>query len=114
MMKPIASICGAAGLALLTVTMASPSLTARERASARQAAQRGATPPRAPAAQSASGYTGPRTPDRKPDLNGIWQVLGTAHWNLEAHSAGEGVPAGFSVVDGGAIPYQPWALAKRN
>ena len=59
-------------------------------------------------------YNGPRTPDRKPDLNGIWQVLGTAHWNLEAHSAIEGVPAGLSVVEGGAIPYQPAALAKRN
>lgn len=77
-------------------------------------AQRGATAPRAPATQAASAYTGPRTPDRKPDLNGIWQVLGTAHWNLEAHSAIEGVPAGLSLVEGGTIPYQPWALAKRN
>src|SRR5262245_41813744 len=85
-------------------------------------AQRGATPPRAPARQTPSAprpsatpsYAGPRTPDRKPDLNGIWQVLGTAHWNLEGHSASEGVPAGFGVVDGGPIPYQPWALAKRN
>src|SRR6266850_1583315 len=77
-------------------------------------AQRGATPPRTPALLAASAYNGPRTPDRKPDLNGIWQVLGTAHWNVEAHSASEGVPAGLSFVDGGTIPYQPWALAKRN
>ena len=77
--------------------------------------QRGAAPQRPPAAaRPASGYTGPRTPDGKPDLNGIWQVLSTAHWNLEAHSASEGVPAGLSVVEGGGIPYQPWALAKRN
>src|SRR5438067_1522010 len=77
--------------------------------------QRGAAPPRAAAApQTPSAYAGPRTPDRKPDLNGIWQALGTAHWNLEAHSASEGIPAGFSVVEGGAIPYQPWALAKRT
>jgi hypothetical protein len=96
MTKLIASI-GAALLATLAVQ-----------------AQRGATAPRAPAARAATGYSGPRTPDRKPDLNGIWQVLGTAHWNLEAHSASEGVPAGFSVVDGGTIPYQPAALAKRN
>src|SRR5438128_1730277 len=76
-------------------------------------AQRGAPP--SPVRQTASSsYNGPRTPDRKPDLNGIWQVLGTAHWNVEAHSASEGVPAGFSVVEGGSIPYQPWALAKRN
>ena len=78
-------------------------------------AQRGATPrpPARPAAPT-SVYNGPRTPDRKPDLNGIWQALGTAHWNIEAHSASEGVPAGFSIVEGGTIPYQPSALAKRN
>lgn len=56
----------------------------------------------------------PRPSDRKPDLNGVWQVLGTAHWNIEAHSASEGVPAGFSVVEGGTLPYKPEALAKRN
>jgi hypothetical protein len=79
-------------------------------------APRGAAPPRAPAGQAgaAAAYNGPRTPDKKPDLNGIWQVLGTAHWNVEAHSASEGVPAGISVVEGGAIPYQPSALAKRD
>lgn len=77
-------------------------------------AQRGAAP--RPAAQPAarSAYTGPRTPDGKPDLNGIWQVLGTAHYNVEAHSAIEGVPAGFSVVDGGSIPYKPEALKQRD
>src|SRR5437773_4141361 len=59
-------------------------------------------------------YAGPRTADGKPNLNGIWQVLGTAHWDLEAHSAQDGVPAGPSVVEGGDIPYQPSALAKRK
>ena len=77
-------------------------------------AQRGAPALRTPAAPAASAYSGPRTPDRKPDLNGIWQAVTTAHWNVEAHSAIEGIPAGMSVVEGGAIPYQPAALAKRN
>src|SRR5215468_9260123 len=104
MKQPIAAIGVAAGLAVLTTAMAGGVVLA----------QRGAPPTRAAVAPGASAYTGPRTPDRKPDLNGIWQVLGTAHWNLEAHSASEGVPAGFSVVDGGTIPYQPAALAKRN
>jgi hypothetical protein len=104
MKKPIATIGAATGLALLTIGMGA----------ALAQAQRGATPQRTPAAQTASPYNGPRTPDRKPDLNGIWQVLGTAHWNIEAHSASEGVPAGFGVVEGGTIPYQPWALARRN
>lgn len=59
-------------------------------------------------------YTGPRTLDGKPNLNGIWQVLNSAHWNLEPHSAEDGVPGGQGVVEGGTIPYKPEALAKRN
>ena len=64
-----------------------------------------------------------RTPDGNPDLNGIWQALGSAHWDLEAHAARHGpaeelgalgaIPAGLSVVEGGTIPYQPWAAEKR-
>ncbi len=104
MKKPIATHGVAAVLVLLTLAVA---------AGVAQA-QRGAAPPSAPVARTASAYTGPRTADRKPDLNGIWQVFGSAHWDLEAHSASEGVPAGFSVVEGGAIPYQPSALAKRD
>jgi hypothetical protein len=100
----IITVGAATGVALLISAMAA----------AVAHAQRGATPPRAPAPQTPSAYNGPRTPDRKPDLNGIWQALTTAHWNLEAHSATEGIPAGFSVVEGGTIPYQPSALAKRN
>ena len=53
----------------------------------------------APAGQN-RGYSGQRTPDGKPDLNGIWQVFNAAHWNLEPHSAEEGVPAGQGVVEG--------------
>ena len=65
----------------------------------------------------------PRTADGKPDLNGIWQAVGTAHWNLQDHQARGGpilelgaafaVPAGSSVVDG-EIPYQPWAAGRQK
>src|SRR5436190_10463557 len=61
-----------------------------------------------------------------PNLNGIWQALNTAYWNLEGHST-EGlnqfwqlgaiaaIPAGQSVLrGGGTIPYLPDALKKRN
>jgi hypothetical protein len=62
----------------------------------------------------AAAYSGPRTSDGKPDWNGIWQVLSTANWNLEPQSPEEGVPGGQGVVEGGTIPYQPWALKKRQ
>jgi hypothetical protein len=54
-----------------------------------------------------------RAPAKMPDLQGIWQVLNAANVNLEAHSAGPDGPAGQSVVEGGTIPYQEWALKKR-
>ena len=81
------------------------------------------------AAPAAAAYTPPRTPDGKPDLQGIWQVLNSAAWDLEDHQgrlelrdlpadrvpAGHGqVPAGQSVVEGKTIPYQPSALAQRQ
>jgi hypothetical protein len=80
----------------------------------------------------------PKGPNDKPNLNGVWQVLNTANYNLEAHSASAAmdlvvgpivpvphpsilalgavgaVPAGLSVVEGGTIPYKKDALKKRN
>jgi hypothetical protein len=60
----------------------------------------------------------------RPNLNGIWQAIGTAHWNLEDHSASAtpiwqlgalyAVPAGQSVIEGGTIPYLPAALKQRD
>jgi hypothetical protein len=76
---------------------------------------------------TAVGQTAPyralHGPDGHPDLNGIWQALNTANWNLEGHvgQAAQVValgaigaePAGLSVVDGGEIPYLAAAAAKR-
>jgi hypothetical protein len=66
----------------------------------------------------------PRTPDGKPNLNGIWQSLNTANWDLQDHAAKAGPvvalgasfsePAGLGVVDGGTIPYRPEMLAKKK
>jgi hypothetical protein len=56
----------------------------------------------------------PRTPDGKPNLNGIWQVLNTAAWDIQDHGGALGVPPGLGVVEGNEIPYQPQAAAKKQ
>ena len=83
------------------------------------------TPEQAPAGQEAP-YKAPRLAGTdKPDLNGLWQALTTANWDLQDHSAEAGPaprvvgmwgaqPPGQSVVEGGEIPYKPEALAKRQ
>ena len=59
-------------------------------------------------------YVPPHTLDGLPDLQGIWQVMNTANVNILAHSAGQDGPAGRSVVEGGELPYQDWAIAKQQ
>jgi hypothetical protein len=71
-------------------------------------------------------YRAPRLPGTQiPDLNGIWQAMNSANWDLEPHAAGPSPfprllgaigaePAGQGVVEGGKIPYQPWAAAKKK
>ena len=80
----------------------------------------------------------PRTAAGKPDLNGIWQALGNAHYDIEPHVARAAlamqpgpvvpvpakevlalgavgsVPSGSGIVVGGEIPYLPEARAKRD
>tara|TARA_B100000214_G_scaffold372566_1_gene351066 strand:+ start:5027 stop:5854 length:828 start_codon:yes stop_codon:yes gene_type:complete len=80
----------------------------------------------------------PMGPEGKPDLNGVWQVMNRANFNLEAHSASASlqlvdgpvvplphpdilalgsvgsIPAGLSVVEGGTIPYKRDALKIRE
>ena len=64
-----------------------------------------------------------RTPDGRPKLDGIWQALVPANWDIRPHAARAGpvdelgargaVPPGLGIVDGGEIPYQPWALEQQ-
>jgi len=90
------------------------------------------------AGQQAAAYRAPRTADGKPDLNGIWQAMNEANYDLEAHMARPAlalragpygpvpaaavlalgavgaVPPGMGVVEGGTIPYKPEAAAKKK
>lgn len=74
----------------------------------------------------------------KPNLNGIWQAINTANWDIQAHSARAAlamrpgpvvavpakdvlafgavgsIPAGDSVVEGDELPYRPEALKKKQ
>src|SRR5436309_14901481 len=70
-------------------------------------------------------YRAPRAADGHPDLNGVWQALTTANWDIQDHEAQAGPhtqlmgaysaePAGQGIVEGNDIPYQPWALAKKK
>ena len=66
----------------------------------------------------------PRDVYGNPDLNGVWQAMNSAHWDVEGHAARPGpiaamgalggIPAGMSVVEGGKIPYQPWAREQQR
>ncbi|MDA1094377.1 MAG: hypothetical protein O3A25_14055 [Acidobacteria bacterium] len=70
------------------------------------------------------GYRAPRTADGKPDLNGIWQAVSSAHFDIEPHAARFGpvvemaahgaLPGGLGIVEGGEIPYTAAARAKQQ
>jgi hypothetical protein len=80
----------------------------------------------APAAGQFPPYKAPRLAGTaNPDLNGIWQAITTANWDIQDHDAQPGLhpelegaydaqPPGQGIVEGGEIPYQPWALAKKK
>jgi hypothetical protein len=79
------------------------------------------------AGQAPTPYKGQRSPynDGHPNLDGIWQALNSADWDLEDHEMAPGgfgpgggaiaaQPPGRSVVEGGTIPYLPGALAQKK
>lgn len=83
-------------------------------------------------------YRAPRADGGHPDLNGIWQTMNEADFDLEAHVARPAmalrqgpygpvpsapvlalgavgaVPPSLGVVEGGEIPYKPEMRAKKN
>ncbi len=90
-----------AALLLVAVTSAA-ALVAQAPATARPAAQPRRTAPAIP-----------RTANGKPNLQGIWQVRNAAAADLQDHAARRGMRPGTSVVEGGEIPYQPWAAKQK-
>src|SRR6476659_7376390 len=92
----------------------------------------------APLSGQTAAYRAPRAPDGKPDLNGIWQAMNEANYDIQAHMARPAmalrpgpygplpaapvlalgavgsVPPGMGVVEGGTIPYKPEMLAKKK
>ncbi len=77
-----------------------------------------------PGAVRAAAYKAPRAADGKANLNGIWQVMNTANWDIQGHAAQAGLivalgaagaePAGLGVVVGDEIPYLPAAAAEEE
>ncbi len=91
-----------------------------------------------PVAGQTTAYRAPRADGGKPDLNGIWQTINEANYDLEGHNARAAmalrpgpygpvpaaavlalgavgaVPPSMGVVEGGEIPYKPDALAKKK
>jgi len=78
-----------------------------------------------PAVASFPSYTPPQTLSGDPDLSGIWQSFTTANWEIVSHSVQPGPyaellgvwgagRAGFGIVEGDELPYQEWALTKKQ
>jgi hypothetical protein len=77
-----------------------------------------------PVGVRAAAYKAPRAADGKPNMNGIWQVMNTANWDVQGHAAQAGPivalgaagaePGGLGVVVGDEIPYLPAAAAKKK
>ncbi len=76
------------------------------------------------AAQNNASKNAPATVAGKPNLTGLWQALGTADWDIQAHGSQAGpfyqlgaigaIPPGQGIVVGEEIPYLPEALAQKK
>jgi hypothetical protein len=91
-----------------------------------------------PVTTDAQGYRPPRLADGHPDLNGIWQALNEANYDIQMHAARPAlalrdapygpvpaiqvvalgavgaVPPGVGIVDGDELPYRPDALKMKQ
>jgi hypothetical protein len=108
-----AAALGTPGLAVLVAVFSLAISPAAGQAPAQRPAPARA---QAPAAK-AQAYAPPKTSDGQPNLMGVWKVWNLAKYDVEAHSAKPGVPAGLGVVvdpPDGKIPYTAAGLEKRK
>jgi hypothetical protein len=122
-------------VAMALAAAVSLTLTAQQQGQGRQGGAAPAAPagqgrgaaPAAPAGQGRGAAAArPARIAGRPNLNGIYQAINTANWNLEDHSASAtsfwqlgalfAIPAGQSVLvdNNGTIPYNPAGLKKRT
>jgi hypothetical protein len=120
-----ATVAAAAAVVSLTVMPLSGQAPAAGAGQGRAgAAGQGRAQGAAPAARPATTVTQPARIAGHPNINGIYQAMTNAYWNLEDHPAQAtefwqlgaigAIPPGMSIVDGGTIPYKPAALKQRD
>ena len=79
----------------------------------------------APSADEFASYSPQLTEHGTPDISGIWQSFTTANTNILSHAVAPGPyaemlgvwgasRAGLGIVEGDALPYQEWAVAKQK
>ncbi len=66
----------------------------------------------------------PRSAEGHPRLDGIWQALTEANWDIRPHGAApaplaelgtfSAIQPGLGIIEGNEIPYQPWAAEKQK
>jgi hypothetical protein len=121
-------------VAMALAAAVSLTLTAQQQGQGRQGGAAPAAPagqgrgaaPAAPAGQGRGAAAArPARIAGRPNMNGMWQAINTANWNLEDHSASatafwqlgaiSAIPAGQTVIvdNNGQIPYNPAGLKKR-
>ena len=58
------------------------------------------------AARAAEPYKASRTADGKADLNGVWQAVNTANWDLQEHVARTGLVVALGAVLGASVSWR--------
>ena len=125
-MKQYLKLAAAAALIVAGAGMTQAQTAAKKPASKPAAPAAAAKPAAKSTAAHAAGAVSAVRIAGHPNLNGIWQVISEANYNLEPHDSGDSpsgsrqvgalgaIHGGLGVVEGGVIPYKPDALKERD